>query len=178
MPPSKYVAQYKTIEDLRSYVNELIEAHRDAKTNPIGVLFRVVVPPNDSTSYIEGSQGPYQLVEGVRVCDYNFDKASGLEWVLPDRTMGLSFSKTFSHLKNVRKMLSRHAKGYKNPGPVDVSWWVLGEHNMPSGMEFIQDPDDKNHFFLAVTERMHVRKLVENLQFFAYHMNMIQDETF
>ena len=103
----EYLDQFKTIEDLRDVINKLIEEHRDAKSNKLGVMLRVVIPPNDATSYIKGHQGPYQLVEGVRICDYKFDKASGFEWVLADPTCGLSFSKTYSHMKNKRKIIRR-----------------------------------------------------------------------
>ncbi len=148
------------------------------KRNQLGVMFRVVVPPNGPTNYIEGTQGRYRLVEGVRVCDYNFEKATNLEWVIPDLTMGLSFSKTLSHLKNTRKMLSRHAKGLNKPGPANVAWWILEGRDLPDGMQFVQDVKDKSHYFLTVTKRMHIKTLVRNLQLIAYKMTVAKDMTF
>ena len=79
----------------------------------------------------------------------NSKKVQTLEWVIADPTCGISFSKSFSHLKNKRKMLSRHAKGYKKPGPANISWWILGESNVPDGLKFIQDPNDKHHYFFS-----------------------------
>ena len=141
-------------------------------------MFRVVIPPNSETKYVEGHQGPYDLVMGVRICDYDFEASSGLEWVLPDRTKGLSFSKTFSHLKNTRKMLAKHARGYNEPGPANVAWWILSKCDIPLGLEFIQDPKNKHHYFLAATEKMHIRTLVEKLELIACYMTTMKDAFF
>jgi hypothetical protein len=140
-------------------------------------MFRVVVPPNTPTSYQEGHQGPYKLVEGVRVCDYKFETSTGLDYVLPDRASGLSFSKSFSHLKNTRKMLSRHAKGFNNPGPANMAWWILSECDIPSGLEFVKDPKNNSHYFLAATERMHISTLITKLKLVSYHMSVMKDCT-
>ena len=43
--------QFKTAEDLKIAVEKLIAAHRDAKNGKLGIMFRVVVPPNDATTY-------------------------------------------------------------------------------------------------------------------------------
>lgn len=168
--------QFKTIEDLQQAINSLISAHRDAKRGrPLGVMFRVVVPPNKETTYEEGHQGNYKLVQGVRICDYTFEKSTGLEYVLPDAGSGLSFSKSFSHLKNTRKMLSKHAKGYKQPGPANVAWWILSKCDIPPKLAFVQDPKNNNHYFLAATERMHVSELVRKLKLIACHMSTMKD---
>jgi len=111
----------------------------------------------------------------VRVCDYKFEKSTDLEYVLPDRTCGLSFSRTFSHLKGTQKMLARHAKGYKKPGPANVSWWILSKCDMPKGLEFVPDPKDNSHYFLAVTERMHIDILLGKLKRISFHMNVMID---
>lgn len=178
MAKEGYVAQFKTAEDLEKVINTLIAEHRVAKNKSLGVMFRVVIPPNDSTTYIEGTQGASKLVEGVRVCDYAFESSTKLEWVIPHPCMGLSFSKTFSHLKNTRKLLSRHAKGYKQPGPAHVAWWILEDRDLPDGMAFVQDPDDKQHYFLTVTKRMHIMTLARNLKLIAHKMTIIKDATF
>lgn len=172
------ILQFKTVEDLREKIDALVKEHRDAKKKDLGVMFRVVIPPNSETRYVEGHQGPYDLVMGVRICDYKFEASSGLEWVLPDRAKGLSFSKTFSHLKNTRKMLSKHARGYNEAGPANVAWWILSKCDIPPGLEFIQDPKNKHHYFLAVTERMHIRTLVERLKLIACHMTTMKDAFF
>lgn len=176
MTESKQLDQFKTIEDLQQAIESLIKEHRVAQdARQLGVMFRVVVPPNDATTYQEGHQGGYRLVEGVRVCDYKFETATGLQYVIADRTCGLSFSKSYSHLKNTRKMLSRHARGYKKPGPAHVAWWILSEFPVPDGMEFVRDPKDNNHYFLAVVERMHITTLVSKLKAIARHMTVMKD---
>jgi hypothetical protein len=173
---------FKTAHDLEKVIKDLINEHREAKKNRLGVMFRVVIPPNSPTIYEEGYQGKdkegnlYKLVQGVRICDYKFEKSTNLEYVLSDRTCGLSFSRTFSHLKGTQKMLARHANGYNKPGPANVSWWILSKCDMPSGLEFIPDPKDNSHYFLAVTERMHITVLVGKLQRIAYHMSVMKDQ--
>jgi hypothetical protein len=114
-------------------------------------------------------------VRGVRVFEYNFEQSTNLNYVLPDRTCGLSFSKSFSHLKATQKMLSRHAQGYQKPGPANVAWWILGEFSIPDGLEFVEDPKDKAHYFLAVTKRMHVISLVRKLRLISYRMHILID---
>lgn len=176
MSENKILEQFKTIEDLQYSIESLVKEHRVASNSQsLGVMFRVVVPPNDATIYKEGFQGGYRLVEGVRICDYKFETATGLQYVIPDSTCGLSFSKSYSHLKNTRKMLSRHARGYKTPGPAHVAWWILSEFPVPEGMEFVKDAKDNNHYFLAVTERMHVTTLVSKLKSVARHMTIMKD---
>lgn len=181
MPGKGYLEQFKTAEDLEKVIKDLIKEHREARKTKLGVMFRVVIPPNSPTIYKEGHQGKdsegnlYKLVEGVRVCDFKFEKSTNLEYVLPDRTCGLSFSRTFSHLKGTQKMLARHANGYKKPGPANVSWWILSEFPVPGGLEFVPDPKDNSHYFLAVTERMHITVLVGKLKRIAYHMTIMKD---
>lgn len=167
--------QFRTHEDLRVVVDKLIKEHRDAKNNKLGVMFRVVVPPNETTTYEEGHQGPYVLVKGVRVGDYKFKESTNLETVIADRTCGLSFSKNFSHLKSTQKMLARHANGYNQPGPANVSWWILSEYKPPQGLEFVKDPKESSHYFLAAVEEMHVDQLVSKLKSVANHMAIMKD---
>ena len=176
MKDDNVLEQFKTIEDLQRAVESLISEHRNAQNGQSpGVMFRVVIPPNDATTYVEGTQGGYRLVEGVRICDYKFETATGLQYVIPDPTCGLSFSKSYSHLKNTRKMLARHARGYKCPGPAHVAWWILSEFPVPDGLHFVKDPKDNNHYFLAVSERMHVETLVSKLKSVARHMTIMRD---
>jgi len=172
---------FKTAHDLEVVIKNLIHEHRDAKKSKLGIMFRVVIPPNSPTVYEEGCQGKdkegnlYKLVNGVRVCDYKFEKSTNLEYVMPDLTCGLSFSRTFSHLKSTQKMLARHAKGYKQPGPANISWWILSKCDMPESLEFVKDPKDNSHYFLAVTKRMHINELVGKLKRIAYHMSIMKD---
>ena len=176
MSDGEYVEQFKTIDDLREKIESLIQEHRKAKNAKLGVMFRIKVPPNSAMIYKDGHQGNYELIQGVRVGDYTFD--STREWVLADPEAGLSFSKSFSHLKGKHKLLKKHAKGYKKPGPADVAWWVLEKCPIPKDMGFKQDPDDKNHYYLAVTKKMHISKLIENLKFVSFRLNLARDISF
>lgn len=175
MDNDAYVNQFKTVGELQEVIDKLIEEHRNAKQAQLGVMFRVVIPPNEATIYREGSQGTYQLVHGVRIGDYTFDTT--LEWVLPDSTAGLSFSKSFSHLKSTWKMLKKHAKGKNQTGPANVASWILESRPIPDGMAFVKDPKNNNHYFLAVTEKMHVSKLVTNLKLISHAMSIMKDLT-
>ncbi|EIK44753.1 hypothetical protein O59_002476 [Cellvibrio sp. BR] len=175
MSKEGYVEQFKTVGDLQEAIDRLIAEHRIAKKKELGVMFRVVVPPNTATIYEEGSQGPYQLMHGVRVGDYTFDTT--LEWVLPDPSAGLSFSKSFSHLKSTWKMLRNHAKGKNQPGPANIASWILESRSIPDGMAFMKDPKNNNHYFLTVTKRMHISTLVTNLKLIGHGMTIMKDLT-
>ena len=181
MDKNEPLEQFKTAQDLGDVISKLLKEHREAKRTKLGVMFRVVIPPNSATIYEEGHQGRdrggslYKLVRGIRVCDFKFEESTNLEYVLPDLSCGLSFSRTFSHLKSTQKMLARHAKGFNKPGPANVSWWILSKCDMPDGLAFVPDPKDTSHYFLAVTKRMHVRELVRKLTLIAYHMTTLRD---
>lgn len=175
MSKDGYVEQFKTVGELQEAIDKLIAEHRTAKQKKLGIMFRVVVPPNDATIYKEGSQGGYQLVHGVRVGDYTFDAT--LEWVLPDPTAGLSFSRSFSHLKSTWKMLRKHAKGKNQSGPANIASWILQSRKIPNDMAFIQDPKNNNHYFLVVTKKMHVSTLVTNLKLIGHAMTIMKDLT-
>ena len=175
MEDHQYVAQFKTVGELQEAIEKLIHEHRTAKGKKLGILFRVVVPPNPATTYAEGSQGPYTLIHGVRVGDYTFDPS--LEWVLPDPAAGLSFSKSFSHLKNTWKLLKKHAGGKNVPAQANIASWILENRNIPNGMAFTQDPKNNNHYFLSVTEKMHISTLVTNLKLIAHTMSVMKDLT-
>lgn len=175
MSKDGYVEQFRTVGDLQDAVTRLISEHRVAKQKKLGVMFRVVVPPNGPTIYQEGSQGPYPLINGIRIADYTFD--STLEWVLPDPTAGLSFSKSFSHLKSTWKMLRRHALGRHKPGPANIASWILESRDIPDGLAFVKDSKDNNHYFLSVTEKMHVSTLVTKLKLVGHSMSVMRDLT-
>lgn len=175
MENHQYVSQFKTVGELQQAIEKLIQEHRTAKGKKLGVLFRVVVPPNPVTTYVEGSQGPYTLIHCVRIGDYTFDQT--LEWVLPDPAAGLSFSKSFSHLKSTWKMLKKHANKNNNPSPTNVASWILETRNIPKGMAFTQDSKNSNHYFLSVTEKMHISTLVTNLKLIAHAMTIMKDLT-
>lgn len=175
MTSDGHVEQFKTVGELQEAIDRLIQEHRIAKNKKLGVMFRVVVPPNNATIYKEGSQGPYELIQGVRVGDYTFDGT--LEWVLADPTAGLSFSKSFSHLKNTWKMLRKHARGKNLSGATNVASWILESRDIPDGLAFIKDSKNNNHYLLVVTEKMHISKLVAKLKIVGHAMNIMKDLT-
>jgi len=170
--------QFKTVEDLRAVISDLIIQHREAKRVKLGVMFRVVIPPNTATLYEEDHQGPgIVLVEGVRVGDYKFETSSALEWVIPCDQSGLSFSRTWSHLKDTRNMLKRFNKIDDIQQPTNVGWWILDDERVPKDMKFVLDKKKKNHYFLTVTKRMHISDLVSKLEWVAQRMSIIKDLT-
>lgn len=175
MENHQYISQFKTVGELQETIETLIREHRTAKGKKLGILFRVLIPPNPATTYIEGSQGPYRLIHGVRVGDYTFDQT--LEWVLPDPAAGLSFSKSFSHLKSTWKLLKKHAGTKDKSAPANIASWILENRSLPKGMAFTQDPKNTNHYFLSVTEKMHVSTLVTNLTIIAHAMTIMKDLT-
>lgn len=62
--------------------------------------------------------------------------------------------------------------------PIDVGW-VLDEIELPKGLKFNVDPNDKKkrYYLLTVTEPMHVSKLATNPEWIADRMTKIADAT-
>jgi hypothetical protein len=48
---------------------------------------------------------------------------------------------------------------------------------MLKGMAFTQDSKNNNHYFLSVTEKMHIFTLVTNLKLIAHAMTIMKDLT-
>lgn len=84
--------------------------------------------------------------------------------------MGLSFSATWDNLRFVYGMFKKRAK----KKPVDIHR-VLSEADIPKGLKFEPDSDNDGHYFLAVTERMHVDQLVKKLELVAQRMSVMKD---
>jgi len=154
----KEVKQFKSLVELRDYIKQFD-----------GFRARPVRDGEHATLY--RSDDKYNPnAQGVRIKDYLFDTDGA--WVLPHEQKGLSFSGSWKHLSGVYKMFSRGVS--KTP---DV-YWVLSEADMPSGLKFEQDRSSsskaKGHYFLTVTERMHVSTLREKLLWVADRMQRIQ----
>lgn len=83
--------------------------------------------------------------------------------------MGLSFSAHWQHLKRIYRLKQKitHQKS------IDV-FWVLEKADIPSGLEFVVDPKDSNHYLLTVTEKMTVYTLVAKLKWIADRMSVIR----
>ncbi|WP_226649538.1 hypothetical protein [Microbulbifer variabilis] len=105
---------------------------------------------------------------GVRKRDYLFSPDE--HWVLPHEKMGLSFSAHWQHLKRIYRLKKKITRGL----PIHV-FWVLEKVDIPSGLAFVPDPKDKNHYLLTVTERMKVETLVEKLTWVADRMSVIRE---
>jgi hypothetical protein len=147
--------QFKTLDDLRDYVKQLGKFYA-----------RSVISGEHPTLYLDHSQG--RMVQGIREKDYLFSACRN--WVIPHNQMGLSFSAHWQHLKDKFKMKSKHAKG----GDVNV-YWVLETSHLPSGLKFVPDNRDSQHYLLTVTEQMTVTTLASKLSWIADHMSKISD---
>lgn len=150
--------QFKSLADLRDYIKQFDGFRaRPIKAGEHPTLYRTDDTHNPN-------------IDGVRRKDYLFD-VDGV-WVLPHEQKGLSFSGTWKHLSGVYKMFSRGAK--TSP---DV-YWVLSTADIPQGLKFEPDRSAsskaKGHYFLTVTERMHVSTLREKLLWVADRMSCIQ----
>ena len=152
------IQQFKIINDL----SEVIKEYE-------GILCRPTQRLSHPTLYRKRDVGKNEtIVKGVRIKDWLFSEDR--KWVLPHDQMGLSFSSTYKNLKQVHKLKSKH-----NPGkPFDI-FWILEKADIPKGMEFQSDKVKKGHYFLTVTEQMHVDKLVSNLKLIAQRMSVIRD---
>lgn len=152
------IEQFKSLVELREYIKQFEGFRaRPVKAGEHPTLYR------DDDSYNEN-------FHGVRYKDYLFDVDGA--WVLPHDQKGLSFSGTWKHLSGAYKMFARGQA--KSP---DV-YWVLSGADLPAGLRFEQDRSKsskaKGHFFLTVTERMHVSKLRQKLLWVADRMQRMQ----
>ncbi|WP_157671953.1 hypothetical protein [Cellvibrio sp. PSBB006] len=67
-------------------------------------------------------------------------------------------------------MKTKHADGKA----VNV-YWVLEAADIPSGLAFVQDKREKQHYLLTVTEQMTVYTLAKKLAWVADRMSKITD---
>ena len=150
--------QFKSLVELRDYIKQFDGFRaRPIRKGEHPTLYREAYVLNAKT-------------HGVRYRDYLFDVDGS--WVLPHDQKGLSFSGSWKHLSGVYKMFSRGLK--KAP---DV-YWVLSRADIPSGLKFEPDrsPSSKanGHYFLTVTEKMHVAQLRQKLLWVADRMQKIE----
>lgn len=140
----------------------------------MGVVFRTVIDPNTSTLYKEGHHGKGGINHGVRECDYKLSK-SDPNWVLASREHGLSFSVSVDHAINTMKFLG----GFQKPGKrISCAYWILEDSDaIPLDMEFVQDPDNPDHYLLAITKDMKITDLVYKLSWIAQRVTVMKDLT-
>ncbi|OUS26126.1 hypothetical protein A9Q99_19305 [Gammaproteobacteria bacterium 45_16_T64] len=151
--------QFKIMEDLRVYLKTLEKW-----------FARPVVKGEHPTLYLNPNSSNKDVINGIQRDDFIFSSCGN--WIHPSDEHGLSFSAHWQHLKGIHRMKSK-----RNPGvPVSV-YWVLEASDIPSGLAFIADPRDrkKQHYLLCATERMHVEKLREKLEWIADRMSVIRD---
>ncbi len=150
--------QFKTISDLSEVIKELE-----------GMVLRPTPnwshPPLYRRRDVSESE---KLIQGVRVKDWFMSPDE--KWVLPHDQMGLSFSSTYQNLKDVYKLKQRHNKSRQ----VNI-YWILSAADIPANLAFEADRDKKGHFFLVVTEKMHISSLVTKLKIIARRMSVIRN---
>jgi hypothetical protein len=146
--------QFRTLQDLRDYVSNLGK-----------IYARPAISGEHPTLYLDHSQGP--MVYGIREKDYLL--SSCRQWVIPHDQMGLSFSAHWQHLKDKIKLKKKFADGRE----LSVHW-VLEGADIPEGLKFVPDKNDRQHYFLTVTEKMTVNKLAEKLSWVADRMSKIE----
>ena len=122
--------------------------------------------------YEKGSHGKGGIHNGIRECDYEFS-ASDPSWIIPSRKKGLSFSSTLKHTVDTMKFLG----GFQKKGTkITCAYWILEDNAaIPEDLEFVQDPDNPDHYLLCVTKRMHINTLVSKLNFIAQRMAVMND---
>jgi hypothetical protein len=152
--------QLKTLENIGEKIRALILEHRKRSGSHLGVVFRTVIDPNEPTLYKEGHHGKGGINQGVRECDYNLSKADP-NWVLASKTHGLSFSVSVDHALKITKFLG----GFQKKGTkLNCAYWILENNDaIPADMEFVQDPDDPEHYLLTITKDMKITDLVAKL---------------
>lgn len=166
--------QLKTFVSIEQKINDLIAKYRDLKKGHVGVLFRVVIAPNAPTVYKSGHHGKGSFHHGVREVDYKFSK-SDPAWIEPSDHHGLSFSSTFNQTKFTIDLLG---KFQKKKTKINTAYWIFEDSkSIPSGMAFRQDPNNPEHYFLVVTERMKITTLVINLKMIAHRMSIMKGLT-
>lgn len=169
-----FVNQLKTLENLQQKIAQLIVQHRNHPGSHLGVVFRTVIDPNSPTIYQEGHHGKGGIRRGIRECDYKLSKADP-NWVLASTEHGLSFSSTMKHAVGTMEFLG----GFQKKGTkINCAYWILEDSKViPEDMEFVQDPDNPEHYLLTITKDMLISDLVKKLQWISDHMTVMNDLT-
>ena len=176
MSKKKFVFQnqLKTVVAIEERIQALIDKYRSLKGGQLGVVFRTVIHPNESTLYKEGFHGKGNLRDGVRECDYKINKANP-DWVEKSDKHVLSFSSTMDHAVGTMTFLGKmQKKGTK----INMDYWILENNQcIPDDMEFVQDPNNSEHYLLTVTKDMTIKQLVDKLTWIAQRMAVMNDLT-
>lgn len=169
-----FAHQLKTLENIELKIQSLILEHRKRSGSHLGVVFRTVIDPNGPTLYEKGHHGKGGINHGVRECDYKLSP-SDPNWVLASSEHGLSFSVTMRHAVNTINFLGQfQKKGTK----VNCAYWILEDSSaIPEDMEFVQDPDNPEHYLLTITRDMKITDLVFKLRWIAQRVAVMNDLT-
>jgi len=166
--------QLKTLEDIEQKIRALIVEHRKLSGSHLGVVFRTVIDPNSATLYKQGHHGNGGINQGIRECDFKLSK-SDPNWVLASSKHGLSFSSSVNHATKITKFLG----GFQKTGTkINCAYWILENNDaIPPDMEFVQDPDDSDHYLLTITKDMKITDLVFKLTWISQRMTVMTDLT-
>jgi len=152
------ITQFKTIDDIA----ELIKEYET-------ILMRPTLKLSHPTLYRNRDVGKKeQMIKGVRVKDWFLSEDH--KWVKPHNQMGLSFSASLENLSLVYDMKKRF-----NPKKTLNIYWVLEKADIPSGLRFVPDQKNSEHYFLTVTESMQLTSLISKLKLLAHRMTIIRD---
>ena len=152
------IEQYKTLDDMAEVIKEYEL-----------ILMRPTLHLSNPTLYRKRDAGKKEvIIKGVRVRDYFLSEDH--KWVKPHNQMGLSFSASFFNLSTAFRMKKR-----RNPAKNLNIYWVLDQADIPSGLKFIPDEEDSEHYFLTVTEVMLLSALVSKLKRLARRMSVIRN---
>lgn len=151
------ITQFKTLDD----ISELIKEYEV-------ILMRPTLRLSHPTLYRKRDAGKKeQIIKGVRVKDWFLSEDH--KWVKPHNQMGLSFSASLENLRLVYDMKKRfHPKKTLN------IYWVLEKADIPSGLKFVADQENPEHYFLTVTEPMLLASLISKLKLLAHRMTIIR----
>jgi len=67
--------------------------------------------------------------------------------------------------------------GFQKKGTkINCAYWILENNNsIPEDMEFVQDPDNPEHYLLTITRDMTISDLVNKLKWIAGRMAIMND---
>lgn len=166
--------QLKALEDIGQKIQSLILEHRKLGGSHLGVVFRTVIDPNQSTLYKEGYHGKGGITHGVRECDYKLSKADP-NWVLASNKHGLSFSISVKHATKIMTFLG----GFQKKGTrIHCAYWILEDNAaIPQDMKFVEDPDDPDHYLLVITKDMKITDLASKLTWINQRMTKMSGLT-
>jgi len=168
--PCVFQNQLKTIHNIESKINELIQTYGALKGGIPRALFRVQIEPHTATLYNTDSIGKKKVHQGIKEGDYKFSQSDPF-WIEASNYHGLSFSSTFNQTRFTLDLLG---KFQRNKTRINVAYWILEDSKcIPEDMVFIQDPNNPEHYLLVVTKRMSITTLVQKLTWISQRMSVL-----